>query len=208
MAPVLKRIRPRRVAAGVAAAQASPRLHGRVGLTFGAMSASGYIGDKHPGQWPPFWEQACAAEAPEACLNLYFLHDDLCTDGSAWACNEIGIMLVESYDNRAVAAGAFERACTLRFARRLRQRASVAGGGSSAPCRADGGGLPVDPRGSKGPVPEDLTPDELRARVCDAGWQQRLRVLAPLHGRSSPLQRVERGALRLATARHARRRTA
>ena len=35
-------------------------------MVFGAMNATGYIGDKHPGQWTPFWEQACAADRPEA----------------------------------------------------------------------------------------------------------------------------------------------
>jgi hypothetical protein len=83
---------------------------------FAAMSASGYLGDKHPGQWTPFWEQACAADKRDACLNLYFLHDGYCADGSAWACNETGILLAERYDNRARAAAAFNRACTLQFA--------------------------------------------------------------------------------------------
>ena len=85
-------------------------------VAFVAMSASGYLGDKHPGQWTPFWEQACAADRRDACLNLYFLQDGYCADGSAWACNEIGILLAERYDNRARAAAAFDRACTLQFA--------------------------------------------------------------------------------------------
>lgn len=140
-------------------------------LTFGAMSASGYIGDKHPGQWPPFWQQACAKDAPEACLNLYFLHDDLCTAGSAWGCNEIGVMLVEKYDNRAVAAGAFERACTLRFAVACDNARAVASGGPLRHAEPTVADYPLIARGSKGPVPEDLAPEELRARVCDAGWR-------------------------------------
>jgi hypothetical protein len=32
-------------------------------VAFGAMSASGYLGDKHPGQWLPFCQKACAADA-------------------------------------------------------------------------------------------------------------------------------------------------
>ena len=51
-------------------------------LAFGAMSASGHLGDEHPGQWTPYWEQACAADKRDACLNLYFLHDGYCADGS------------------------------------------------------------------------------------------------------------------------------
>src|SRR5262245_48434446 len=38
-------------------------------IVFAAMGASGYMGDEHPGQWTPFWEQACAANKREACLN-------------------------------------------------------------------------------------------------------------------------------------------
>lgn len=36
-------------------------------LAFGAMSASGSLGDRHPGQWVPFWQQACAPGRPGAC---------------------------------------------------------------------------------------------------------------------------------------------
>ena len=48
------------------------------GTAFFAMSASGHLGDEHPGQWTPYWEQACAADKRDACLNLYFLHDGYC----------------------------------------------------------------------------------------------------------------------------------
>ena len=90
------------------------------------MSASGHLGDEHPGQWTPYWEQACAADKRDACLNLYFLHDGYCADGSPWACNEIGILLAERYDNRAVAAAAFNRACTLQFAAACDNAAAIA----------------------------------------------------------------------------------
>ena len=78
---------------GVAPAWTPRRRHlaymGVWGLAFGAMSASGKLGDEHPGQWTPFWDQACAADRREACLNLFFLQDGFCTDGSPWACNEV-----------------------------------------------------------------------------------------------------------------------
>src|SRR5688572_8046283 len=84
-------------------------------IAFGAMSASGYLGDKHPGQWLPFWQKACAADAPSACEDLYYLEDGYCEDGSGWACNELGILLAERYANPRRAEMAFERACMLRF---------------------------------------------------------------------------------------------
>jgi hypothetical protein len=136
---------------------------------FVAMSASGHLGDDHPGQWTPFWEQACAADKRDACLNLYFLHDGYCADGSAWSCNEVGILLAERYDNRNVAAAAFSRACTLQFPAACANGAALARGG---PLRHD------DPtaadyeyilRGSKGPLRE-RDPAALYARACELGW--------------------------------------
>ncbi|HSC15708.1 MAG TPA: hypothetical protein VLI71_11355 [Gammaproteobacteria bacterium] len=136
---------------------------------FVAMSASGYLGDKHPGQWTPFWEQACAAERRDACLNLYLLHDGYCADGSAWSCNEVGILLAERYDNRVIAAAAFNRACTLQFAAACDNAVALANRRAlrhDAPTAADYRHIL---RGSKGPI-EDLGPAELYARACDLGW--------------------------------------
>jgi hypothetical protein len=136
---------------------------------FAAMSASGYMGDRHPGQWTPFWEQACAANTRDACLNLYFLQDGYCADGSAWACNEVGIMLAERYDNPRVAAAAFSRACTLQFAAGCANARAVAAAGElrrDAPTAAD---YRFILRGSKGPL-DDLSSDELYARACELGW--------------------------------------
>jgi hypothetical protein len=139
------------------------------GVAFAAMSASGYLGDKHPGQWTPFWDQACAAERRDACLNLYFLHDGFCEDGSAWSCNEIGILLAERYANPGRAAAAFNRACTLQFAAGCDNRTALARDRTlrhDAPTAAD---YRFILRGSKGPI-DDLTPAELYARACKLGW--------------------------------------
>jgi hypothetical protein len=136
---------------------------------FGAMSASGHLGDDHPGQWTPFWEQACAADRPEACLNLYFLHDTNCADGSPWACNETGILLAERFGNPARAAAAFDRACTQQFAAACDNAAALARGGTlrhDDPTAVD---YPFILRGSKGPLRE-RDPVALRARACEIGW--------------------------------------
>jgi hypothetical protein len=136
---------------------------------FIAMSASGYLGDRHPGQWTPFWAQACAAETRDACLNLYFLHEGYCADGSAWSCNEVGILLAERYDNRTVAAAAFARACTLQFAAGCDNAAAIANARAlrrDAPTAAD---YRFILRGSKGPI-ADLEPADLYARACALGW--------------------------------------
>jgi hypothetical protein len=139
------------------------------GLAFGAMNASGYIGDEHPGQWTPFWEQACAADKREACLNLYFLHDTACEQGSAWSCNEIGVMLAEQYGNRERAAAAFNRACTLQFAAACTNVTALSSGGVYAHGEPTPRDLRVVLRGSKGPI-EESGPAALYARACALGW--------------------------------------
>jgi hypothetical protein len=136
---------------------------------FVAMSASGHLGDEHPGQWTPFWERACAADRRDACLNLYFLHDINCEESSAWACNEIGILLAERYDNPRVAAAAFDRACTLQFAAACDNAVALANARAlrhDAPTAAD---YRLILRGSKGPI-GDLEPADLYARACQLGW--------------------------------------
>jgi hypothetical protein len=57
-------------------------------LAFAAMSLANGIGDRHPGQWLPFWQQACGAGRPWACEYLTQRESELCDLGSEWACNE------------------------------------------------------------------------------------------------------------------------
>ena len=137
-------------------------------VAFAAMSASGYLGDKHPGQWVPFWQKACAANARSACEDLYFLQDGYCEDGSGWACNELGILLAEHYDNRRRAAMEFERACELRFSAGCDNTVAITQGAMfrrDAPTVAD---YRFILRGSKGPF-QDLDA-QLYARACVQGW--------------------------------------
>jgi hypothetical protein len=138
-------------------------------IAFGAMSASGYLGDKHPGQWLPFWQKACAADAGSACDDLYYLEDGYCEDGSGWACNELGVLLAERYDNRRRAAMVFERACVLRFSAGCDNTVAITQGNMfrrDAPTVAD---YRFVLRGSKGPFP-DREPAQLYARACAQGW--------------------------------------
>jgi len=140
-------------------------------IAFVAMSASGYLGDKHPGQFLPFWQQACAADTRSACQDLYFLEDTYCEDGSGYACNELGILLTEKYDNRRRAADVFERACDLRFSAGCDNMSALQAPQAprfrrEAPTIAD---YPFILRGSKGPI-RDREPAKLYARACDQGW--------------------------------------
>ena len=138
-------------------------------VAFGAMSASGYLGDRHPGQWLPFWQKACAADTRNACLDLYFQEDGHCEDGSGWACNELGILLAGHYANPRRAAMSFERACQLQFSAGCDNAVAMTQGGMfrrDAPTLAD---YRFILRGSKGPFP-DSAPGQLYARACAQGW--------------------------------------
>ena len=59
-------------------------------VIFIAMSATQGVGDRHPGQWLPFWRTACQDGRSYACPYLADLEISFCDRGSAWACNEAG----------------------------------------------------------------------------------------------------------------------
>jgi hypothetical protein len=143
---------------------------GAWGVAFGAMSATGYLGDNHPGQYLPFWQKACAANTRTACEDYYFLQDGHCEDGSGWACNELGILLAEHYANPRRAQASFERACGQQFSPGCDNRAAMAKGErtfrTAPPTVAD---YPLILRGSKGPI-EEREPAALYARACTQGW--------------------------------------
>lgn len=60
------------------------------GAVFVGMSAVQGVGDRHPGQWVPFWQEACRDARPGACRYLRDMQFRFCRSGSAWACNEAG----------------------------------------------------------------------------------------------------------------------
>jgi hypothetical protein len=139
-------------------------------VAFGAMSATGYLGDTHPGQYLPFWQQACAANTRTACQDLYFIQDTNCEDGSGWACNELGILLAERFSNPQRAVASFQRACGQLFSAGCDNSAAMAKGERAfrrdPPTVAD---YPLILRGSKGPI-ADREPAQLLARACGQGW--------------------------------------
>ena len=61
-------------------------------VVFAAMSTAGGAGDRHHGQWLPFWQRACAEGRPHACRYLAAKQSGHCNSGSGWACNEAGIL--------------------------------------------------------------------------------------------------------------------
>jgi hypothetical protein len=59
---------------------------------FITMSAVRAVGDDHPGQWLPFWRQACENNRPYACRYLRDVQAGFCDRGSSWSCHEFGIL--------------------------------------------------------------------------------------------------------------------
>ena len=145
---------------------------------FAIMSATQAVGDSHPGQWLPFWRHACQDGRPYACPYLADLQQNFCNRGSAWSCNETGLLdiaLARSGEDlrRLDPAGAtepFRRGCDLGFTaacRNLTMLTSGTGAFTGAPPTLND--FPIILRGSKGDIREG-TPSDLYARACHEGW--------------------------------------
>lgn len=144
---------------------------------FAALSATQGVGDAHPGQWMPFWGQACKDGRPYACPYLADLQSNACDRGSGWACNEAGLLdiaLARSGEdlrrqNIAQAAEPFNNGCRLGFVAACSNGQTLTRGGelaSSPPTLTD---YPIILRGSKGEIRE-RTPEALYRLACREGW--------------------------------------
>ena len=147
---------------------------------FAAMSATGGVGDNHPGQYYGFWRDACEAGSDRACNYSGVMLQNFCDRGSGWGCNEFGVLLVALDRDFRGAAGEFERSCRLAFAPGCGNLEALATGdeqvrreGAAAFQRGDPplAELPVVLRGSKGPVTE-RDPQALAALGCERGWAE------------------------------------
>jgi hypothetical protein len=133
---------------------------------FFAMRASGRIGDNHPGQFLPVWEQACADGSNRACSYALFRKFNYCRSGSGWACNEWAIQLSEL---GRPAQPAFQRACELGFSPGCENSGrSLREGGEWARAQPAAADLPIVLRGKR-PLEARSTAD-LYARACQQGW--------------------------------------
>ena len=149
-------------------------------VVFAGMSAVQGVGDRHPGQWVPFWQGACSDERPHACGYLADMQLTFCRSGSGWACNEAGILHValalSGEDRRrldpADAAGALGRGCDLGFGPACQNLTRLSSGlgpfefDQARPTLED---YPIILRGTKGPITE-RSPAALYARACSQGW--------------------------------------
>jgi hypothetical protein len=139
-------------------------------MVFALMSAAHGLGDDQPGQWIPFWQQACAKNRSYSCKYLTNLEANYCAEGSGWACNEFGIQEATRAKDRAGAVITLERGCVLGFPPACgNARQAIAGRGEfqTAPPALDD--YPIVLRGSKGPITE-RDPAKLYDRACREGW--------------------------------------
>src|SRR5437667_1956081 len=115
---------------------------------FVLMSAVQGVGDRHPGQFVPFWEKACSVDRPYACSYLAGMHANFCRQGSGWACNELSILQTKHDSDPTAALTSLERGCDLGF---MPACGNVKRGTAqtAAPTLED---YPIILRGSKAPI--------------------------------------------------------
>lgn len=149
-------------------------------VAFAGLSLAHGVGDDHPGQWLPFWRQACSEGRAYACPYLADMEQHFCDQGSGWACNEAGLMDIElagrGEDLRRTdplqAKGPFEEACRLGFKAGCENAVRLGSGASEfESAEPDTKDLPIILRGSKGPVKQRL-PQDLEALGCKEGWAE------------------------------------
>jgi hypothetical protein len=139
-----------------------------IAILFVGLYGTERMGDRHPGQYLPFWSQACEAGSDRACRYEAHLTETYCNNGSGWACNEAGIRLAEA---RGDPRQAFLRGCELGFPVAC---ANSGRGGNTAdlvhapPLDQD---LPIILRGTK-PALTVRDPVALRDIGCRQGWTE------------------------------------
>lgn len=165
--PALSRLDPARIGARLAPGRRNVAYTGLWAGVFTVMSFTQGVGDTHPGQYLPFWQEACEAGSERACAYREYQTLVYCNNGSGWACNEWGILQVE----KGLSPGrAFHQACDLGFrtacANTVRDTYDAAALSRGDPDVKD---LPIVLRGTK-PVLEERDEERLRALACRQGW--------------------------------------
>ncbi len=125
------------------------------------------IGDRHPGQYLPFWQAACEAGSDRACTYASDLLTTYCDNGSGWACNEVGVALRTRGEPANID---FRRACILGFPPACAN--ANAGDTPGVPLQRGqplARDLPIVLRGTH-PMLRERDPERLTALACEQGW--------------------------------------
>ena len=172
--PALRAVDPARIGRAVQGRQRHLAYIAVWTLVFFGMSTVQAVGDRHPGQWIPFWSHACASGRAQACRFLETRLTTHCSEGSGWACNEVGVRLSSSNaDPRtaaSIAGASFERGCELGFKPACDNLLTIvdnrSGVRTAEPTLAD---YPFILRGSKREIAE-RSPEDLLYLACRQGW--------------------------------------
>jgi hypothetical protein len=136
---------------------------------FALMSAAQGVGDRHRGQFVPFWRQACQQDRSYACRYLAQLQTNYCRAGAAWSCNALGILQDGKNGDRPAAIASMQRGCDLGFPPACANVAALNGDGALVTGPPPLEDLAILLRGSKGPI-ADRTSASLYTLACDQGW--------------------------------------
>jgi hypothetical protein len=175
----LSAISPERIGAALAPRQRHLAFMAIWAAIFIGMSAAQGVGDYHPGQWLPFWRQACYEERPYACPYLADLQVSYCRRGSGWSCNEAGLLHValsqSGEDRRRMdpqgAAEYFSRGCDLGISAACGNTITLSRHeGEFTAARPGLDDFPIILRGSKGEIHE-RDPVKLYGLACRQGWK-------------------------------------
>ena len=144
-----------------------------------------------PRRWLPFWEQACVEDRRNACQVLSKLEAQYCSQGSGWACNEVGILEAMGRTKEIIPPQeAFATACSAGTragcANRILLLAGTGERGAQVyqhaqPQAADYALLLQE---GQGPL-NALSAAQLYERACQQGWVDgcnRLRLVGPPAG--------------------------
>lgn len=167
----VKKLEPARVLGALGVSSPKVATAGLWTMIFTVMSVWGGVGDDHPGQFLPFWAQACEAGSDRACRTEVQMEAVYCARGSGWACNQRGITLATKLGDVASARTEFEEACALGFRpgcdNVLRLTTGTTTFAEAPPPLEE---LPIVIRGSKGAVSVS-DPVGLYVLACERGWE-------------------------------------
>ncbi|MDX1647199.1 MAG: hypothetical protein R3304_08645, partial [Longimicrobiales bacterium] len=168
---VLRHLEPARILGALGVDNPRLATAGLWAMIFLALSAVGGVGDDHPGQYLPFWEEACAEGNVRACRTAVQMEGVYCQRGSGWACNARGILMATRLEDRSAARADFQAACDLGFGPGCENVLHlVTGSADFAEAPPPLEDLPIVIRGSKGVVTE-RDPAALYALACERGWE-------------------------------------
>jgi hypothetical protein len=138
-------------------------------IVFFMMSAAQGVGDRHRGQWIPFWQEACRKDRDAACGYLAQLHAIACRAGAGWSCNELGMLQADREMDLSAALVSMQRGCEIGFQPACANASKVTSRGPWTTAAPPFEELPVLLRGSKAPI-SDRRAGSVYARACDQGW--------------------------------------